>query len=190
MRVAATVGMPGSGKSEAATVASEAGIPVITMGDVIRHTCRERGREVTESNMGEVATALREEEGPAAIAKRSIPLIEDALTDTDVVLVDGIRSDAEVDRFEKEYGEAFLLVAIQAPFELRLERIRDRGRDPGAEARADLKRRDERELGYGMGEAIDRADTTIENTGSLSSFHAAVREVLDLETPTTDGTST
>lgn len=178
MRVVAIVGMPGSGKSEAATVARELDIPVVTMGDVIRSVCRDRGLAVTEDTMGMVATELREQDGLAAVAERTIPLIDDELEDHDVVLVDGIRGAAEVDRFEAAYGDTFRLVSVEVPFETRLERIRDRGRDPNAEAREDLRTRDERELGYGMGEAMEQADIVVTNTGSLEEFHTLIRELL------------
>ena len=175
MRVIGVVGLPGSGKSEAAAVADDLGIPVVTMGDVIRQACRDRGLDPA-SHHGEVARALRNEGGPAAIADRSIPMIEDALRAYDTVLVDGIRSDAEVDRFEEAFGDDFVLVRVEAPFEVRAERLDARGRDdPGAESLAD---RDERELGFGMGEAMERADVTVENTDSLEAFHGRVRELL------------
>lgn len=178
MRVVGIVGLPGSGKTEAASVARDLGVPVVTMGDVIRAACRDRGLAVNEENMGRVATALREEGGDAAIADRSIPLIEAALDGTDVVLVDGIRGIAEVKSFTETFGDAFTLVSIEVPFEERLDRIRERGRDPTAEAREDLAARDERELGYGMGEAMDVADVTIHNTGSVEAFREVVRDVL------------
>lgn len=175
MRVIGTVGLPGSGKGEAATVARELGIPVVTMGDVIRRECRNRGLDPADHH-GEVAQALREEDGPLAIAERSLPLIEEALEENETVLVDGLRSDAEVDRFEEAFGEAFRLVAVEAPFEVREERIGVRGRD-NADVES-LEIRDERELGFGMGEAIERADVSIENTESLERFRERVRAIL------------
>lgn len=179
MRVIAVVALPGSGKSEAAAVAEEIGIPVVTMGDVIRHACRERGLEVTEDNMGQVATSLREANGDAAIAEESIPLIQAKGEKHDTVLVDGIRGIAEVDRFKEVFGDEFSLVSIEVPFETRLERIQTRGRDPTAADAAALKRRDERELGYGMGKAMEDADLTIENTESLEAFRAKIERVLE-----------
>ncbi|MFC6905534.1 AAA family ATPase [Halalkalicoccus tibetensis] len=171
MRVIGTVGLPGSGKGEAAAVAREKGIPVVTMGDVIRRECRERGLDPADHH-GEVAQALREEDGPLAIAERSLPLIEEGLEESELVLVDGLRSGAEVERFEEAFGEAFTLVAIEAPFDVREERLGTRGRDnPETE---DLETRDERELGFGMGEAIERADVTIENTDSLEAFRERI----------------
>ena len=177
MRVIATVGLAGSGKGEFAAVAERADVPVVTMGDVIRAECRERGLDPAEHH-GEVASALREERGPAAIAEASLPHVETALEDAETVVVDGIRSDVEVDAFEERFGEAFALVGIEAPFEVRRERIDDRGRDDVENGEA-LAARDERELGFGLGAALDRADVTIENTGTLGAFRERVREVLE-----------
>lgn len=178
MQVIATVGLAGSGKSEAATVAREEGIPVVTMGDVVRQETKDRGLDPTKDH-GTVAQALREEDGQAAIAERSLPMIDDRLADHEVVLVDGIRSDAEVDVFEERFGEDFTLVSIDAPFELRAERIDARGRDAsqddGGEA---LAARDDRERGFGMDDAMERADVVVENTGSLESFHDRIRSLI------------
>jgi dephospho-CoA kinase len=121
MTVIGIVGLPGSGKSEAANVARELGIPVVTMGDVVRQETADRGLDPA-SDHGAVAQALREEEGRDAIAKRSLPILEDHLADGPAVVVDGIRSGDEVARFEEAFGEDFLLVEITAPRELRAER--------------------------------------------------------------------
>ena len=178
MGVIGIVGLPGSGKSEAAAVAREAGVPVVTMGDVIREACRDRDLDPA-THHGEVASALREEGGPAAIAERSLPMIEDALDDADTVLVDGIRSDVEAAAFEAAFGEAFTLVAIEAPFEMRAERIDSRGRDtPATEGGESLEARDERERGFGMDDAIADADLTITNTDSLDAFHDRIQALL------------
>ena len=179
MRVIGTVGLAGSGKGEAANVARELGVPVVTMGDVIRAECRDRGLD-PETHHGEVARALREENGPAAVAERSLPLIENRLDESEMVLVDGIRSDAEVDAFEAAFGDAFTLVSIEAPYELRAERVRERGRDrTDEEGGESLRERDERELGFGMDEAMERADVTVENAGSLAAFRERVKTLLE-----------
>jgi dephospho-CoA kinase len=178
MTVLGTVGLPGSGKGEAAAVAREAGIPVVTMGDVIREACRDRGLDPAEHH-GSVARALREEEGEAAIAERSLPHIEDARAASGTVLVDGLRSPAEVARFEEVFGDDFVLVSIEAPFEERAERLADRDRDDSDVDREALRAREERELGFGMGEVMDHADVTIDNTGSLSAFRERIRALLN-----------
>ena len=176
MRVIGIVGLPGSGKSEAASVAADLGVPVVTMGDVIRQACRDRGLDPADHH-GEIAQKLRAENGRDAIAQRSLPVIEDALEESDTVLVDGIRAGVEVERFEEAFGDDFTLASVEAPFEIRVERIAERGRDNiDDESLAD---RDERERGFGMDEAIERADVRIENVGALEAFHEKVRALVE-----------
>ncbi|QZY00825.1 AAA family ATPase [Halobaculum rubrum] len=179
MRVIGTVGLPGSGKGEAAAVAEEEGVPVVTMGDVIRAECRDRGLDPAEHH-GEIARALREENGPAAIAERSVPLIEDAAAraDAGAVLVDGLRAPVELERFRERFGDDFTLVAITAPFDLRVDRLGERGRDDSDVDVEALRDREERELEFGMGEVIEAADLTVDNTDTLASFRDRIRAVL------------
>ncbi|MEF8779136.1 MAG: AAA family ATPase [Haloferacaceae archaeon] len=177
MRVIGTVGLPGSGKGEAASVAREEGIPVVTMGDVIREECRDRGLDPSDHH-GEIAKALREENGPAAVAERSLPLIERELEGSETVLVDGLRSMVEVERFREAFGDDFFLVSIEAPFEARAARLGDRGRDASDVESEALRARDERELSFGMGEAMENADVTVENTDSLEAFRRTIRRLL------------
>ncbi len=74
--VFAFVGAPAAGKTEAASVAKELGIPVITMGEVIREELRKRGLPLNDKNAGRIANELRAREGMDAIAKRCIPRIK------------------------------------------------------------------------------------------------------------------
>lgn len=179
MKVVGVVGMPASGKTEAAKVAREEGVPVVSMGDVIREEVELRGLEPTDENMGRIGVALREKEGDDAVARRCASEIRNK--NAPVVVVDGVRSADEADYFRDEFGKDFVLVAVEAPFETRLERVRERGRSDDVDAADELRERDERELGYGMGEAIDEADVTIENDGSLKEFREAFRAVLTEE---------
>ncbi|KTG29364.1 AAA family ATPase [Haloferax profundi] len=178
MRVIGTVGLPGSGKGELAEVAREAGIPVVTMGDIIREECRARGLDPATDH-GKIAKALREEEGDDAIAARSLPVVEDHLDSNDVVVVDGLRSDVELDRFRDAFGDEFVLVSVEAPFETRAERLGDRGRDESDTDVESLKKREERELDFGMGEAMDRADVVIENTGTLDEYRETITRLFE-----------
>lgn len=169
--------MPGSGKHEVADVAEEEGVPVVTMGDVVRAECRERGLDPTDHH-GQVAQSLRDENGPTAIAEASLPYVEEALEESDTVLVDGLRSPDEVDLFREEFDEAFSVLAVEASFDTRADRLAERGRDASDEDRAELREREERELGWGTGEVIEDADRTIKNEDrSLEEFHAAVGRV-------------
>jgi dephospho-CoA kinase len=149
------------------------------MGDVIRAECRRRGLDPAEHH-GRMAGTLREEEGDDAIATRTLPLIREAAADgeRDTVLVDGLRSTVELERFREAFGDDFTLVAVRAPFEIRAERLDDRGRDESDSDLEALRERDAREIELGLGETLERADVEIDNTGTLAAFRGRVREVL------------
>jgi predicted RNA binding protein with dsRBD fold (UPF0201 family)/dephospho-CoA kinase len=178
MRVIAFVGLPLSGKSTASKVAEGMGIPVVCMGDVVREEAKRRGLALTDENLGKVANELRQKEGMDAIAKRCIPIIREKGKDTGVVVVDGIRGIAEVERFKKEFGDDFILINIEAPLEIRFQRALKRKRSDDITTIEDLKKRDERELSWNMGEAMKIANFTIENTSGLEAFKEKVRDIL------------
>lgn len=180
MKIVATVGLPGSGKSVFEDVAEEMEVPVVSMGDVIREEVSRRGLEPTDENLGEVAVELREQHGDDAVAERCVDLVRDALAESedDLVLVDGVRGQAEVERFREEFGDDLEVVAIEVPFDVRLERLRDRGRSDDMSSEEELRRRDERERGYGLDEAMEEADTVVENVGTINEFKEVSRGVL------------
>ncbi|MCD1294592.1 hypothetical protein CUJ83_06195 [Methanocella sp. CWC-04] len=179
MKVIAFVGMPGAGKSEASGVAREMGLPVIIMGDVLREEVKNRGLEPTDANIGSVANQLRKDEGMDAIAKRCIPKIESL--EGNVVVIDGIRGIAEVETFKEKFGENFTLVKIDAPFELRLERLTRRARSDDNGTPEWLRQRDERELSWGMGKAIEVADKEVVNLDPIEKFREEIGSILTRE---------
>jgi|Deesub1362B_J571_1020462.scaffolds.fasta_scaffold00034_93 predicted RNA binding protein with dsRBD fold (UPF0201 family)/cytidylate kinase len=178
MKLIAFVGYPLSGKSTASKIAKELGIPVVVMGDVIRDELRKRGLEVSDENAGRIANELREKEGMDAIAKRCIPLIREAGKNSGVVVVDGIRGIAEVERFKKEFGDDFILIGIESSAEKRLERAKERGREDDVSTLEELKTRDKREESWGLKEALEASDLTIENESDVESFKEKVEAVL------------
>ena len=184
IQILAFVGAPASGKTIAATVAKELGIPVITMGDVIREELQRRRLPLSDANAGSLAQELREKEGMDAVAKRCIPRIRAILDRAEenvkktVIVIDGIRGVAEVETFKKEFGCDFTLIRVDAPLELRYERIKTRGRDDDLLQFAEFKEREERENRWGMGEAMNRADAVITNEGSLAEFKEQIKRIL------------
>ncbi len=178
MKVIAFVGYPLSGKSTAARVAREIGIPVVVMGDIVREEAARRGLELTDENLGRIASELREKEGMDAIARRCIPKIREEARKSGVVVVDGIRGIAEIERFKRTFGDDFVLIAIESPLEVRFERARVRKRSDDVEKLEDLEERDRREEKWGMKEAMEIADFTIENTGDYEDFVDKIRQIL------------
>ncbi len=178
MKIIAFVGLPLSGKSTACEVAKEIGIPVVVMGDVVREEALKRNLEPTDENLGKIASELRKKEGMDAIAKRCIPKIREVLKESGVVVVDGIRSVEEVFRFKKTFGEDFVLISIEAPIEKRFERAKLRRRSDDVKSLEELKARDEREISFGLKKAMELADFTVENVGSIEDFKEKIRAIL------------
>ncbi len=176
MKLIAFVGMPASGKSEAAAIAKKFGIPVVNMGDVVREETAQRGLPPTDENIGGTGTSLRREKGMDIIAKRCVPKIR--LIKTPVVVVDGTRNINEIEYFKKEFGNDFMLIAIHTPFEMRFERVRKRARSDDMNSTEELKRRDEREKGWGLDKAIEKADITIDNTQTIEKFQKQIELLL------------
>ena len=175
MRLIGVVGLPGSGKSEFSRCAAELGIPVLVMGDVIRRVAAERGLSAEDGILGGISGELRETHGRGAIAHLMLPAIREL--SAPVVLIDGIRSDAEVDEFRRAFS-GFTLIGVSSSFETRWRRLRRRGRSDDLTDAEALQRRDERELGWGLGTALDEAELTVENEGSLGAYCAEVRAML------------
>lgn len=223
MRIIGFVGMPGSGKSVASSVARRMGIKVIVMGDVIRSEARARGLAPTDANLGMVGNDLRSREGLCAVASRCLTDIPDG----DLVVIDGIRSIDEVNYF-REAADKFHLIEVFTTPQARLQRIAARGRTDDvsdshqagattsssstvscgeADARSgvieldnviespdvrivssccgdlrtaaeSLERRECRELGWGMQEAIAAADLRVSSEGTLEDFQRRIRDLL------------
>ena len=189
MKIIGFVGLPGSGKGEASKIAREQGLYVVVMGDVIRQEAARLDLEPTDQNLGRIGNALREKEGPEAIAKRTLEMARS--TGKDLVVVDGLRSGAEAEFFRSRADE-FYLIEVQAAAEARLGWLEKRGRpdDPrGCEqvmdnASADgqaksnsataLEERECREKGWGLCQAMQRADYRIDNSGSLEDLRRKV----------------
>jgi len=176
MKVTGVVGLPASGKGEFSKIAALRGIPVVVMGDMIRNAVKSRGMDPTDTNLGATANQLRVERGMDAIAHLCIPEIQRQTAP--LVLVDGIRGDAEVSLFRRVFP-GFTLVSIDSTFETRLARIQERGRTDDFTSADELRTRDNRELGWGLCSALNNADVHLSNNGTREAFIAAVHAFFD-----------
>ena len=183
IQVLAFVGAPAAGKTEAASVAKTLGIPIVTMGDVVRAELRRRGLPLSDENAGRIASELRAQEGMDAIAKRCIPQVRAIAGKKAVIVIDGIRGISEVETFKKEFGTDFTLVRVDAPLNLRYERIKTRGRGDDSLSIEEFKTREERENEWGLGEAMKNADKVITNTGSRELFKEQIEEIFAFSRP-------
>ncbi|MCD6383624.1 MAG: AAA family ATPase [Thermoplasmata archaeon] len=167
-KVLAFTGLPASGKGAVAQYLERLGYPVISMGDVVReYYRREVGGAMDPDSVGEYAGRMRKAHGEDIWARRTLEYIKDRFPTGGVIVIDGIRSPKEVERFKSDLGGDFLLVAVEAPLEVRFERAVQRGRVDEVRTIEELRRRDERETSWGLKEAIEMADVHLDNSGSL-----------------------
>ncbi|MBS7645274.1 MAG: AAA family ATPase [Candidatus Bathyarchaeia archaeon] len=172
----ALTGMPGSGKTVIADVASKLGVPVFSCGDVVREAALERGLQPTSAVLGRLMFELRESEGPAAVVDRVISKIKSSPPSRGAVLVEGIRSLAEVEELKASFKLS--VMAVHSSPSTRFKRLKSRGRSDDPKDMEEFHLRDRRELDVGIGDVIALADIMIVNEGSLAAFKADAEEKL------------
>jgi len=187
----ALTGLPGCGKETfkdslfAAARARGLGTFHISFTDVLRDECNAQDLECNRENYTNVANALRAAHGSDVLAERivqKIHKIQAEETDSSKLFVlEAVRNPRESHLFRDKLGETYRLVAIAAPRDLLIERIRGRRRvdeQPGAtDSRQVAEQLLDREFGVGqpptgirVGDCIEQADVRIENSGGLEAL--------------------
>ena len=179
VRAVGFTGMPGSGKSEAMEVARAHGIPVVRMGDLIWEEVERQGKPRDAKHVGEVANAMRASHGKDVWATRTVERVRQVAHGRPLVLIDGLRSNDEVETFRRELGDDFVLVAIHTDPEHRFDRMVRRARADDSPDLGVLKARDEREMNWGIARTIALADEMLVNDGGLDAFRAKVAALLE-----------
>lgn len=174
-RIVAISGMPGSGKSLVSDVARKMGYHVYMMGDIVRDEAKRLGLEPSPANLGMIALKLRREEGPAVVAR----MLSDQMKhdDSEIVMVEGVRSVDELQEFRKCF-KVTVLAVICSP-RTRYSRLKRRGRSDDPRNASEFKERDRRELTLGIGKVVDTADKHIKNEADAITFRSQVREALE-----------
>ena len=152
--------MPGAGKSTIAAGLKSKGYDTINMGNTVREEAKRRNLDPTGPNLGKLMLELREKNGPGAVADLVIPEIENSKSD--VIIIDGIRSNAEIDVLRK-FGTVKLL-AIHASTDTRFDFLQKRARSDDPQTKDHFEERDNRELGVGISNPIALSDDAISNT--------------------------
>ena len=167
------VGMPGSGKDIFVQEAAKLGFSHIRMGDMVRLYAGESGIGPDDSSIGGFATIQREKFGPEIWAKRTLEKMP-----AGDVIIDGSRSLAEIQLFKSQFRDELRVIGIEAPQEMRFSRLKARGREDDPKAMKEFKSRDERELSWGLQEALENVDIKIINDKSLNEFRNECQAVL------------
>lgn len=167
--------MPGSGKSLISKAALTLNIPVYSCGDVIREEAIKKRLPLTHESLSKIMIEIREENGLGAVIKKLIPKLEKE--ENEVIVVEGIRSRAEVEEL-KNHFKSVKVLAVHSPPEVRFERLKMRGREDDPKTYMEFYARDEKELKIGIGEVIALADKVIVNEGLMKNFFLEALNIL------------
>lgn len=173
--IIALVGLPGVGKSDAATYFKEQGLPVISFGKIITELVEKKYKKQTEEYHKIVREGVRQEHGIDALAKLNEKKIKDALKKHNIVVVDGMRSWEEYLYLKKAFTEVKVyILAIFADKAIRYHRVSARKSDRPEHYGEE---RDINELvRINMGPTIAFADFTIKNNFSKTEFYDKLDE--------------
>lgn len=168
------MGYPGAGKTTAADHLSDCyTAPWFAMGDIVRERAKdELGEDAHSDEIGEWVTEQFEKHGKDVVIEWAIEKVRGF--NDDFVFIDGIRTTNDVNHFAEEFDQ-FTLVYIHVPFDERLRRLQDRGREGEAEfTEEDLEERDAREDDWGVGTLVSEEyyDVKIGEQGSEEAFKA------------------
>lgn len=175
MQVMGISGMPGSGKSLISEVATERGGIIVSMGDIVREEAKKRGESSKET-----ARNLRIEHGEYIVSELTIKKIKKLQEEgtENLILVEGIRSHHEVEMFKENFDE-FIILSIFASPQTRFLRLKKRMREDDSQDFEGFRKRDEQELGFGIGNVISLSDKLIINESDLESCYKKINEFFD-----------
>jgi dephospho-CoA kinase len=168
-------GTNGSGKGEAASFFKTKDYAYFSLSDIIRDELVLEGRETTRDNLIQKGNALREKHGANILARR----VMDRVTGKSVI--DSIRNPREIEYFRTQ--EHFILLAIDAPVEIRYTRVRQRGRNESASSLQEFIAKEKEEMtkeekGQQLEECMRMADYRVTNEGSLEDFFKKLEKFL------------
>jgi dephospho-CoA kinase len=168
-------GTNGAGKGETASFFVEKGYTYFSLSDVIREELKKKNQEFTRNNMIRMGNFLREHFSPDILARMVAAKI------TGKTVIDSIPNPREVEYFRSK--EDFTLLAIDAPAELRFERVKKRGRKESADSLEEFLAKEAEEMGTDESRqqiraCMDMADHTIINDGTLEDLRKKLEEFL------------
>jgi dephospho-CoA kinase len=175
-KIIAVIGMCGSGKSEAVKFFVENGYKRVYFGEVVMNEMKSLGLEVNEQNERQTRENLRKEYGMGAMAVKSLPVIEEYIKSSNVV-IESLYSWEEFKILKDKFGDVFKLLTIYTTKSLRYERLLKRPFRPLTEDES--KSRDISEIEkLDKGGPIAYTDYLIINDGTMEEMNKQLKKYL------------
>jgi dephospho-CoA kinase len=168
-------GLNGAGKGEAARFFQKNGFDYYSLSDIIRGELIRKGKKITRDHMIRMGNELRRVHGSDILARRIMEKVKGSS------VIDSIRSPMEIAYFRRYPG--FILLAIDAPPEIRYKRTMQRGRDESAETFEEFMAKEseektDKESNQQLHTCMNMADAVILNDSTLATLHHRLEEFL------------
>ncbi|MFN7181284.1 MAG: AAA family ATPase [Planctomycetota bacterium] len=168
-----------SGKGTVADFFKKKGFIYFSLSDQLREKVKEMGLPVSRENLHAIGNKLRKEYGKGVLAE----LVKEKLTKYGYpdAIIDGIRNPGEIEAVRALRD--FFLIAVDAPAEIRFERIKKRNRENDPHDWDEFLRLDERdkkgcdEWGQWVSKCIELADFVIINDDSIMNLSTKLEEL-------------
>ncbi len=172
------IGLTGTncaGKGEVAAYFAKKGYTYFSLSDLIREELRKIGKEATRDNLIKMGNELREKGGHDTLARLVMKKVKDKS------VVDSIRNPGEVEYLRNQ--KDFILLAVDAPVDLRYERAKQRGRAESASTLEEFIKKEAEEMtdlekGQQLHNCMKMADFLVINDGSLKDLYRRLEELL------------
>jgi dephospho-CoA kinase len=96
--------------------------------DEVREETARKGMSLERQNLHVVANELRAQYGAGVFAERVVQKIGKLSEPKEVIVIDGLRTAGEISTLRKRFGKHFVMLGVEAPQELRYDRMRSRMR--------------------------------------------------------------
>lgn len=167
--IIAIVGLPGTGKTDAADFFQKKNLPTISFGKIVNDYINQKNLSHDEKTHKKVREEIRKKYGKEALAILNVEKIKQALKNNSIIIIEGMRSWEEYLYLKKEFPKVkLMIVCLFTDKDIRYKRVSKRNN------RSELygEERDINEIvGINMGPTIAFADYLIKNNYSLKDFY-------------------
>jgi len=169
-------GTNAAGKGEVANYLKLKRFQYLSLSDIVREEADAQGLEHTRENLIKIGNSLREQHGADILAKRTIAKIKEGN-----VVIDSIRNLAEAKAIKSLKDS--ILIAVDAPIELRYKRAQERMLDRDKVSFEEFKKLEEAEnlkttTGQQLNLCMGEADRTIINDSTIEELQNKIDELL------------
>ena len=176
-RLIGLTGTNGAGKGEVAKYFQKKGYSYFSLSDLLREELKRRGEEITRDNLIRLGNELRLRFGADILARL---VMERVRKISGPAIIDSLRTPAEINYFRKQGN--FLLIAVDAPVEIRYARVKNRGRNESAETLEEFIAKEKEEMSESseaqqLQKCLEMADIKIWNNGSLEELYAQLEKI-------------